>query len=127
MLNTIRKFVCEMRCGNLDDLDSTKLRLLEMQVLLWSNTMGCDIENNGKEAFNKHHEMIRQLVPKENLLAYTVDQGWPDLCQFLGEPIPNEPFPRIDDTKKAQEQTQECYGKYVQNEKPRAVVGKLFH
>ena len=56
MLNTIHQFVSRMKNGNFDDLDSTKLRLLEMQMGLWSNTMGCDIENNGKEVFHRHHE-----------------------------------------------------------------------
>jgi hypothetical protein len=127
MLNTIHQFVREMEDGNFDNLDSAKLRLLEMQMLLWSNTMRSDIEDNGREVFHRHHEMIRQLVPKENLLEYSVDQGWPDLCQFLGDPIPDEPFPRLNDTKDAQRQTREFYGRCVESERPRPVVGKLFH
>ena len=39
--------------------------------------------------------MIRGLVPKERLLEWSVDEGWEPLCKFLGKPVPNEPFPRV--------------------------------
>lgn len=37
--------------------------------------------------------MIRGLVPKERLLEWTVEDGWEPLCEFLGKPVPDEPFP----------------------------------
>lgn len=37
--------------------------------------------------------MIRGLVPKERLLEWSVEDGWAPLCNFLGKPIPEEPFP----------------------------------
>lgn len=39
--------------------------------------------------------MIRGLVPKERLLEWTVEDGWNPLCEFLGKPIPDEPFPHV--------------------------------
>lgn len=39
--------------------------------------------------------MIRGLVPRERLLEWTVEDGWEPLCEFLGKPVPNEPFPHV--------------------------------
>jgi hypothetical protein len=32
-------------------------------------------------------------VPKENLLEWEPRAGWEPLCEFLGKPVPKEPFP----------------------------------
>jgi hypothetical protein len=39
--------------------------------------------------------MIRGLVPTERLLEWTVEDGWEPLCEFLGKPVPDEPFPHV--------------------------------
>ncbi|KAM6537998.1 hypothetical protein FALCPG4_003887 [Fusarium falciforme] len=31
--------------------------------------------------------------PKERLLEWSVEDGWEPLCEFLGKPVPDEPFP----------------------------------
>ena len=36
-------------------------------------------------------------VPAEKLLAFDVKQWWEPLCAFLGMPIPDVPFPHIND------------------------------
>jgi len=39
--------------------------------------------------------MIRGLVPKDRLLEWCVQDGWGPLCEFLGKPVPDEPFPHV--------------------------------
>ncbi|KKA28573.1 hypothetical protein TD95_002916 [Thielaviopsis punctulata] len=57
-----------------------------------------DFPNQGKEVFLQHYEEVRQLVPPERLLEFSVSEGWEPLCKFLGDEIPkNEPFPRVND------------------------------
>ncbi len=46
-------------------------------------------------AFHRHNAEVRQTVPASRLLVYEVAQGWPPLCDFLGLPVPQEPFPRV--------------------------------
>lgn len=46
------------------------------------------------ERFNQHNEFIRSIVPQENLLEFRAQDGWGPLCEFLGEEIPDEPYPR---------------------------------
>lgn len=36
-------------------------------------------------------------VPAEQLLVYEVADGWGPLCAFLDVPVPDEPFPRVND------------------------------
>ena len=42
--------------------------------------------------------MVMDLVPKDQLLVMELSQGWEPLCKFLGKPIPDEPFPRANDS-----------------------------
>jgi Sulfotransferase domain len=46
-------------------------------------------------AFERHNAEVAKAVPKNRLLVYEVTMGWPPLCKFLGVPIPDSPFPRV--------------------------------
>ena len=48
--------------------------------------------------FNKWVEEVKATVPKERLLVFEAKQGWKPLCEFLGLPVPDGPFPRVNDT-----------------------------
>ncbi len=37
-------------------------------------------------------------IPPERLLKFSVEEGWGPLCAFLGVPVPDVPFPRVNDT-----------------------------
>ena len=45
--------------------------------------------------FEKRNKEIIDEVPAERLLVFEVKQGWEPLCEFLGLPVPDEPFPHI--------------------------------
>jgi hypothetical protein len=47
--------------------------------------------------FEQHISDVQKVVPSERLLIFEVTQGWQPLCDFLGAPVPDEPFPRIND------------------------------
>lgn len=40
---------------------------------------------------------VKKTVPPEKLLVFEVAQGWEPLCNFLEVPIPDTPFPRLND------------------------------
>jgi len=48
--------------------------------------------------YNDHNECIKRIVPKEKLLIFNVAEGWAPLCAFLQLPIPDVPFPRVNDS-----------------------------
>lgn len=49
--------------------------------------------------YDAHIEHVRAAVPSERLLVFSVDQGWEPLCKFLGVPVPDTPFPNVNDRK----------------------------
>lgn len=55
-----------------------------------------DFPNKGKQVYQDHVDEIRRLVPPERLLEYSIGD-WAPLCEFLGEEIPDTPFPRGND------------------------------
>ena len=67
--------------------------------IIWDGTFDGHFEDKqyAIEAFERHNEEVRRRVPPELLLIYEVKEGWGPLCQFLGVPEPEEPFPRLND------------------------------
>ncbi|NKZ01218.1 sulfotransferase family protein [Nocardiopsis alborubida] len=50
-------------------------------------------------AFERHAVRVCAEVPADRLLVYRVGEGWERLCAFLGTDVPDEPFPRLNDTE----------------------------
>jgi hypothetical protein len=50
------------------------------------------------EVFQKHNQAVRDTIDPTRLLVFDVREGWGPLCRFLEVPIPDEPFPRLNDT-----------------------------
>lgn len=50
------------------------------------------------EVFRKHNQAVRDAIDPARLLVFDVREGWGSLCRFLEVPIPDEPFPRLNDT-----------------------------
>ena len=38
---------------------------------------------------------VRDSLPRERLLDFHPKMGWQPLCEFLGAPVPDLPFPRV--------------------------------
>ena len=49
--------------------------------------------------FKRHIEEVRSYVPSHRLLVYEVRQGWQPLCDFLEVRVPDDPFPRLNDSE----------------------------
>ena len=47
--------------------------------------------------FEQHVAEVRDSIPAERLLVFNVGEGWAPLCQFLGCPVPDEPFPQVNE------------------------------
>ena len=67
--------------------------------LIWQRSHRNTMEN--KQAaialYHAHLEEVKAAVPADRLLVFSVDQGWEPLCNFLGEPVPDMPFPNVND------------------------------
>ena len=75
------------------DTPSQEARFIDL--IIAQNTFGRDLsKSNAIEAFERHNEEVRRLIPPDRLLTYDVAQGWGPLCDFFGLPRPDAPFPR---------------------------------
>jgi len=45
--------------------------------------------------FERRNQSVIDALPPERLLVYSPKQGWEPLCEFLGVPVPDSPFPRV--------------------------------
>jgi len=61
--------------------------------------------------FQAHIEEVKRTVPPERLLVYEVKQGWEPLCRFLGVPVPETPFPHVNDSETFQENIKKRFRK----------------
>lgn len=52
-----------------------------------------------REEYLKHYALVRSLAPKDRILEYRLGDGWGPLCEFLGKPVPDVPFPHLNDTE----------------------------
>ena len=55
-------------------------------------------EAHAKRMFEQHNAAVQAELPPERLLVFEVKQGWEPLCAFLGKPVPDQPFPHVNDS-----------------------------
>ncbi|HZS76708.1 MAG TPA: sulfotransferase [Ktedonobacteraceae bacterium] len=70
------------------------------QKLVWENTFHNRFEDKAYaiQIFNQHIEEVKQRVPPDKLLVYSVKEGWEPLCAFLGVDVPaGTPFPHLNE------------------------------
>ncbi|KAF2461469.1 P-loop containing nucleoside triphosphate hydrolase protein [Lineolata rhizophorae] len=98
---TIGASIKKMRSSWLATIDPTFVgRIRPMAYNMFGQyfgTMDVD-EARYKEVFVQHYDNIRKATPPERLLDYNVSQGWEPLCEFLGKPVPEEDFPRVNES-----------------------------
>ena len=68
--------------------------------LIWKNTFHDRFKDKAYalSVFNDHIAEVKRVVPADKLLIYEVKEGWEPLCAFLGVPVPEGPFPRLNDS-----------------------------
>ena len=54
------------------------------------------------EVFKRHTQEVCDTIDPARLLVFDVREGWAPLCRFLDVPVPDEPFPRLNDTATTQ-------------------------
>ncbi|KAF2217183.1 hypothetical protein CERZMDRAFT_108995 [Cercospora zeae-maydis SCOH1-5] len=56
-------------------------------------------EETFSTCWEKHIEQLQQTVPENQLFFLDVKDGWEPLCKALDKPIPDVPFPKLNDAK----------------------------
>jgi hypothetical protein len=89
-------------------VDSKWKSYIEMTEGMWerSGLIPRGAETTPEEmavAMERYHEEIQRNIPSDRLLVWSVQEGWEPLCEFLGVPVPDTPFPRLNDSKEFSE------------------------
>jgi hypothetical protein len=77
--------------------------VMEMgQAVVRDRTFGPDLasmtESEIVGVYEAHNQAVRDEAPADRFLEFDVVQGWEPLCTFLEVPVPDEPFPNVNDT-----------------------------
>lgn len=69
--------------------------------LIWEGTFHGRVEDreHAIDVYLAHNEYVKKHAPADRLLVFEPSQGWEPLCGFLGCPVPDEAFPRVNSTE----------------------------
>ena len=74
-----------------------------------------DPETDLTQIYKDWYARVTETVPSERLLIFNVKEGWRPLCEFLGVPIPEKDFPKVNSTKEFQKMKKSMIGKQLKN------------
>jgi hypothetical protein len=76
---------------------------IDLMKEMWQRSGLMDGEDTSAEwmsaAMGRYHEEVQRTVPADRLLVWSVSDGWEPLCEFLDLPVPEMPFPHLNDSK----------------------------
>jgi hypothetical protein len=52
------------------------------------------------KVFAEHNAEVVREAPADRLLVISAGAGWDPLCAFLGVPVPDEPYPHLNDPER---------------------------
>ena len=102
MINTIYQPMKSPAPDHAPELVRLQSEMVRKSIL--AETFGNRFEDKAHaiEVFKRHNQEVRDSVDSARLLEFDVREGWAPLCRFLDVPIPDEPFPRLNDTASTQ-------------------------
>jgi hypothetical protein len=70
--------------------------------MIWDGFFGGRFaeRDHALRAYAEHNEAVRREVPAHRLLVISPGAGWDPLCEFLGVPVPDEPYPHLNDPER---------------------------
>ncbi|KAH7024572.1 P-loop containing nucleoside triphosphate hydrolase protein [Microdochium trichocladiopsis] len=57
-----------------------------------------EMRSGARGHYRDYYAMVRRVTPPERLLEYELGSGWEPLCEFLGKPVPDVPFPKVNES-----------------------------
>ncbi|MEM7330144.1 MAG: sulfotransferase family protein [Pseudomonadota bacterium] len=66
---------------------------------IWDRVFGGKFEDKEatRQVFEQHEADVKAAFSADRLLTFHPKQGWAPLCDFLGVPMPDGPFPNVND------------------------------
>jgi len=81
--------------GEHRDMDEWVLMADELCRREWGASFDSIDGETAMAAYVRHNAEVQAGVPAERLLEWRALDGWTPICERLGLPIPDEPFPRV--------------------------------
>ncbi len=90
------------------ELDPWFLRPVRRCHRRWATTWmeshsQAEMRKKARRAYRDRYALVRRVTPKSRLLEYQLTDSWGPLCDFLDKPVPDVPFPRVNDSEALQE------------------------
>jgi hypothetical protein len=80
---------------------STNLTLVSKSLQAYYRTTV--LKHSYQDHLGRHEEYVRSVTPPERLFFFNVKEGWEPLCKILNVPVPDVPFPHVNDAEAVQE------------------------
>ena len=92
----------------------------EMRMVKTAYKVICnnDYGSLAKERFLEHNARVRKGVDPDRFLELRLGDGWEPLCAFLGVPVPDTPYPQINNTNEFNQGASEADA---------AILGEIFN
>jgi len=75
---------------------------IEMMKEMWQRSGLLNADDTSLEwmsnAMDRFNAEVQRTVAPDRLLVWQASDGWKPLCEFLGAPVPDAPFPRVNDS-----------------------------
>jgi hypothetical protein len=68
---------------------------------------GATDEASLADVFCRYIDEVKATVPAGRLLVWAPTDGWEPLCEFVGAPVPDQPFPHVNDSAMFQDRVVE--------------------
>lgn len=73
-------------------------REMAIDMLALRFTPNWQDETEAKRAYEAHNADVRASVPADRLIDWRPGDGWAPICEKLGLPVPDAPFPHVNTT-----------------------------
>lgn len=72
-----------------------------VEKLVWKRTLKDSMPDKPRvvAVYEAHLKAVQDAVPADQLLLFNVKDGWAPLCEFLDVPVPESPFPNINERR----------------------------
>ncbi|KAI1260312.1 hypothetical protein F5Y18DRAFT_260596 [Xylariaceae sp. FL1019] len=74
---------------------------------LWNARNQNELREKAVAGYEAYYERVRAEVPEHRRLEYQLGSGWAPLCSFLGLPVPDVPFPWVNEAAEHKRKQQE--------------------
>jgi hypothetical protein len=70
--------------------------------LIWNGTFDGRFEEreHAINVFQKNIDRAKKVIPPDKLLVFQATDGWEPLCTFLDVPVPQGPYPHVNEAAK---------------------------